>query len=134
VIAATSRAVSEHFSPDGAAASSGDLTARTATQDSWLAQRCGMSAVGPNATDRHVRSNGRFRGNSGPEMLDMSFSRFDPTATSPIRQAQIEEHQLLVRVLLDLPRRLAPIRRLDDDRRIPFSALRTPRSASRIKT
>jgi hypothetical protein len=34
------------------------------------------SVVGPNATNRHVRSNGRFRGKSGPEMLEMSFSRF----------------------------------------------------------
>jgi hypothetical protein len=41
----------------------------------------------------------------------------------PVRQAEIEEHQLHVRVLGELPHRLTCVRRLDDDGRLALQLL-----------
>jgi hypothetical protein len=38
----------------------------------------GRFAPGTNATKRYVRSDGCFRGKSGPDVLDMSSSRLTP--------------------------------------------------------
>ena len=52
-----------------------------------------MSLIGTKQTSKHVRSDVRVRGQSGHQMLEVSFSAYDPKRTSPMLFGEYSLHE-----------------------------------------